>query len=154
MTTLFATTTTGLSNLVSANMMHALGWALLHFLWQGAALAALAAASMSLCRGTARYVTGVAVLGLMLLTPVATFFLYLNQFYVNQDSSVADTARSSSLAAAIRPIARGSAVASGSIAVSPVVRSLDALPWVVEIWLLGVLLFSLRFTGGFFGPRR
>src|SRR5262252_2465871 len=145
MTILIATTATGLSNLISTSVMHALGWALLHFLWQGAALAALAAVAMSVChRPSARYLAGVTVLGLMLLTPVAIFL-----FYLNQDSGVADTAKSSPLAAVVRPRARGSAVAGGSIIVSPVKHSLDALPWVVEAWLLGVLLFSLRFTGGF-----
>ena len=39
-----------LMNWVSPSAMQSLGWALLHFLWQGTALAALAAAAMALCR--------------------------------------------------------------------------------------------------------
>ena len=37
---------TSLTNWISPSVMRSLGWALLHFLWQGAALAALAAVLM------------------------------------------------------------------------------------------------------------
>jgi beta-lactamase regulating signal transducer with metallopeptidase domain len=131
--------------------MQSLGWALLHFLWQGTALAALAAAAMALCRrASARYLLAVGALVLMLLAPLATFF------YSQQRSSVADTARSSPLAAAA---ARGRTAASGSVQSSyqssylgrlSIAPSLDALPWLVEAWLLGVAFFSLRSAGGFF----
>ena len=128
--------------------MHSLGWALLHFLWQGTALAALAAAAMALCRrASARYAIGVGALVLMLLAPLATFF-----FYSQGHSGVADTAKSSPLAAAAWPTARGRDAASGS---TPTTVSSDALPgfvevWLVEAWLLGVAFFSLRSAGGFF----
>jgi beta-lactamase regulating signal transducer with metallopeptidase domain len=133
--------------------MQSLGWALLHFLWQGTALAALAAAAMALCRrASARYLVAVTALVLMLLTPFATF-LY------SQRSGGADTAMSSPLAAAAWPIARGSAAAGRSISPSSTAQlsiapagntAYNALPWLVEAWLLGVALFSLRSAGGFF----
>jgi hypothetical protein len=87
-----------------------LGWALLHFLWQGTALAALAAAAMAVCRrASTRYLVGVGALALMLFAPVATFF-----FYSQQHSGVADAAKSSSpLAAAVQSFARGGVGASG-----------------------------------------
>ena len=137
-----------LMNWFSPIVMHSLGWALLHFLWQGTALAALAAAAMALCRRTsARYVIGVGALVLMFLAPVATFL------YSQGHSGVADTAKSSPLAAVARPTARDRAAASESIFPSfhttrcaPLV---DALPWLVEAWLLGVAFFSLRSAGGF-----
>jgi len=69
--------TTGLTttlNWVSPSQMQSLGWALLHFLWQGTALAAVAAAAMALCRrSSARYLVGLGALILMLLAPVAHF---------------------------------------------------------------------------------
>jgi beta-lactamase regulating signal transducer with metallopeptidase domain/uncharacterized protein YnzC (UPF0291/DUF896 family) len=146
--------TTALMNSLSPTVMHSLGWALLHFLWQGTALAALAAAAMAVCRRTAaRYALGVGALVLMLLAPLATFF-----FYAQQHSGVADTAKSSPLAAVAWPTARGRAAASGSTQPSssgrfPIALS-DALPgsvevWLVEAWLLGVAFFSLRSAGGF-----
>jgi len=143
--------TTSLMNWLSPTVMHSLGWALLHFLWQGTALAALAAAAMALCRRTsARYVVGVGALVLMLLVPLVTFL-----FYAQQRSGVADTAKSSPLAAVAWPTARDRAAASGSTQISFIGRSalapsLDALPWLVEAWLLGVALLSLRSAGGFF----
>jgi beta-lactamase regulating signal transducer with metallopeptidase domain/uncharacterized protein YnzC (UPF0291/DUF896 family) len=129
--------------------MQSLGWSLLHFLWQGTALAALAAAAMALCRRpSVRYLLGVGALVLMLLAPLATFF-----FYVQQHSGVADTAKSSPLAAVAWPIARGRAAASGSIPsslASSRISAYEVLPWLVEAWLLGVAFFSLRSAGGFF----
>jgi beta-lactamase regulating signal transducer with metallopeptidase domain/uncharacterized protein YnzC (UPF0291/DUF896 family) len=153
---------TALTTWLSPTAMQSLGWALLHFLWQGTALAALAAAAMALCRrASARYLLGVAALVLMLLAPLATFF------YSQQRSSVADTARSSPLAAAdwssMTSTARGRTAAGGSAQSSyqslyqssylgrlSIAPSLDALPWLVEAWLLGVAFFSLRSAGGFF----
>lgn len=138
--------TSSLTNWLSPSAMHALGWALLHFLWQGTALAALAAAAMALCRRTsARYLVGVAVLTMMLSTPVMTFFAYYQQ-----DSGVADAAKSSPLAAMAWPKARGSIAASGPTSSFSFSPSLDALPWLVEAWLLGVAFFSLRTAGAFF----
>jgi beta-lactamase regulating signal transducer with metallopeptidase domain len=125
----------------SPNAMHALGWALLHFLWQGMALAALAAAAMAFCRRTsARYLVGITTLGLMLIAPVATFL-----FYSQQHSVIADTANSSPLPAVAWPIAKHTPTH-----VSSAATSLDAIPWLVQSWLLGVAFFSLRTAGGFF----
>jgi len=133
---------------LSPSAMQSLGWALLHFLWQGTALAAVAAAAMALCRrASARYLLGLAALVLMLLAPLATLF------YSQQHSGVADTAKSSPLAAAC-PTARDGDAASGStqhpsFPRSSMAPSLDALPWLVEAWLLGVAFLSLRSAGGF-----
>jgi len=84
----------------------------------------------------------------MLLAPLATFFVYSQQH-----SGVADTAKSSPLAAA-QPTARDRDAASSSTHLSSFGRStiapsLDALPWLVEAWLLGVAFLSLRSAGGF-----
>ena len=135
-----------LMNWVSPSAMQSLGWALLHFLWQGTALAALAAAAMALCRrASARYLLGVGALGLMLLAPLATFF-----FYSQQHSGVAEIARSSPLAAAAWTTAKSEIAGRRSTQPSSITPSLDALPWLVEAWLLGVAFFSLRSAGGFF----
>src|ERR1700694_5684766 len=135
---------TVLMNFVSPSAMQSLGWALLHFLWQGTALAALAAAAMALCRrASSRYLCGVGALLLMLLAPVATFW-----FYSQQHSSVTEIARASSFRPAWPTAASKSAVNS-TVQPSSVTPSLDALPWLVEAWLIGVAFFSLRTAGGF-----
>jgi beta-lactamase regulating signal transducer with metallopeptidase domain/uncharacterized protein YnzC (UPF0291/DUF896 family) len=137
---------TTLMNWFSPSAMQSLGWALLHFLWQGTALAAVAAPAMTLCRrASPRYLLGVGVLVLMLLAPLTTFL-----FYSQQHSSEAEIARSSPLAAAAWSTARVRTAASGSAQPSSLVPSLDALRWLVEAWLLGVAFFSLRSAGGFF----
>ena len=136
--------TTHLLSWLSPAVMHSLGWSLLHFLWQGTALGALAAGAMAACRrSSARYLAGLAALILMLLSPVATFV-----FYSQQHLSVAETVKSSPLAAVAWPITRDRA-ASGSTVTSYVARSLDIFPWLVEAWLIGVAFFSLRSAGGF-----
>jgi len=141
-----------LVNLLSASVMHSLGWALLHFLWEGTALAAIAAAAMALCRRpSARYAIGVGALALMLLAPLFTFFR-VPQEVPQGHSGTADTAKSSPLAAAAQPTASTRDAASGS---TPPIAASKALPgfvegWLVEAWLLGVALFSMRSAGGFF----
>jgi beta-lactamase regulating signal transducer with metallopeptidase domain len=134
---------------ISPMTMHSLGWALLHFLWQGAALAALAATAMAMFRRPpARYAIGLAALALMLLSPLATFF-----FYFQPQTSTTASTMSSPLAAAAWPIARGNTAASGATSWARATRSfdrpLDAFPWLVEAWLIGVALLSLRSAGGF-----
>src|SRR5258708_5145052 len=146
------TMTKEMMNWLSPTAMQSLGWAVLHFLWQGTALAALAAAAMALCRrASSRYLLAVAALVLMLLAPLATFF------YAQQHSGIADAAKSSPLAAAAWSTARGRDAASGAIHQSSSERSfiersaiapsLDILPWLVEAWLLGVAFFCLRSAG-------
>jgi beta-lactamase regulating signal transducer with metallopeptidase domain len=133
---------TTLTNWLSPNTMHNLGWTLLHFLWQGTAVAALAAVLINVCRrASARYVLGVGALGLMLAAPVFTFFFLAPSFTAAPpgSSSVAQT----------RPSAMGDIAARTSTGISRFSVSRDTLPWLVEAWLFGVAFFSLRFTGGF-----
>src|SRR6185312_12092079 len=67
-----------LSSWLSQDVIHALGWALIHSLWQCVGLAALAAILMALSRRpTIRYVIGATTLALMLAAPTATFLALL-----------------------------------------------------------------------------
>jgi beta-lactamase regulating signal transducer with metallopeptidase domain len=133
---------TTLTNWLSPSVMHSLGWALLHFLWQGTAVAALAAVLMTLYRrASTRYALAVGALVVMLAAPVATFFL------LTPSGAVAPTKFSP--VAATQPTAIGNAVMRTSARFSRFSPSPDALPWLVEAWLLGVAFFSLRSAGGF-----
>ena len=129
------------ANWLSPDVMRPAGWALLHFVWQGTALAALAAVAMAFFRrASARYLVAVGVLVMMLAAPVATFF-----FYRNADAVMTWTA--SEPAAAV-PNASGwtptRAAAVMSRSVAP-----DLFPILVQLWLVGVAIFSLRSAGGF-----
>ncbi len=125
-------------------VMRPLGWALLHFLWQGTALAAVAAVTMGLCRkASVRYTVGVATLALMLAAPVATFLTY-----PQTDSAVPPTTPVLT-AAPSHPPKPGQDLASPSPASVPDIFSwLDVFPWLVEAWLVGVVFFSIRCAGG------
>jgi len=123
--------------------MDALGWALVHFLWQGTALAALAAVGLAIFRRpAARYLIGVFTLAVMLLAPVATFLSYLQS-----RPSLVEVVKTSPTTAA-RSLQKGTTPASAPARPSRTF-SLNAFPWLVEVWLLGVALFSLRSAGGF-----
>src|SRR5450631_1608248 len=68
-----------LNSWLSPDVMHALGWALIHSLWQCLGVAALAAALMAFSRRpSVRYLVAVGALALMLAAPVATFFVLMN----------------------------------------------------------------------------
>ena len=132
-------------NWLSPGTMQSLGWALLHFLWQGTALAAVAAAAMALCRrASTRYLLGVSALVVMFLAPLATFL-----FDSQQNSAVARVVKTSSFVSTTRPTVTSGTVPGTYVQTSSFSRSLDVLPWLVEAWLLGVAFFSLRSAGGF-----
>jgi beta-lactamase regulating signal transducer with metallopeptidase domain len=133
---------TALTNWLSPSAMHSLGWTLLHFLWQGMAVAALAAVLMALCRcASSRYALAVGALVLMLVAPVATFFLLT-------PANASAPAETASVAQTLPTIINNTVLRTSSafFRFSP---SLDTLPWLVEAWLLGVAFFSLRSAGGF-----
>jgi beta-lactamase regulating signal transducer with metallopeptidase domain len=132
---------------ISPELLQALGWTLLHFVWQGAGLAALFAVANTLCRrATTRYALAVMTLGLMMAAPVITFTGMLRQ----SDPAVRYGARGA-FASAVKPVqgvsvtARPSAPAGGT----PAPQS-TGMVWFVEAWFLGVLLLSLRTAGGLF----
>jgi beta-lactamase regulating signal transducer with metallopeptidase domain len=121
-----------------------LGLTLLHFLWQGAALAALAYLMMALCRNAStRYAVGVGALVLMLAAPVCTFLFIRAQ---EQGTSLGISADAASLSGApafagvLSPVER-----------TPIRRESASayLLWLVDLWFAGVVLFSLRSAGGF-----
>src|ERR1700728_339478 len=118
---------TTVMNVVSPTVMQSLGWALLHFLWQGTAIAAVCAAAMALCgRAATRYLFGVGALVLMLLAPLATFFFYSQQHFIAPEIS-----RSSARHALTGPTAKSKTAEKASAQRFPAPPSPDALPWLV-----------------------
>ena len=135
------------SQWLAPDVLRNLGLALSHFVWQGAAIGALAAAAIAFARrAAARYALGVAALCLMLAAPVATF-LVLN----HSDPAPASTP-DLALAVALQTAANISA--NPAMRVPPaeptVPLNVTAMNWLVAVWFAGVLLFSLRTAGGFF----
>src|SRR5271157_2652483 len=59
-------------------IVQSLGWALLHFVWQGAALAAALSVLMVCCRrASTRYARGAGAMILLVAAPVITFLVLL-----------------------------------------------------------------------------
>jgi beta-lactamase regulating signal transducer with metallopeptidase domain len=137
------------TNWLSPLIMHSLGWALVHSLWQGTALAALAAAAIALCRrASTRYAVGVVMLSLMLAAPVATFFFLGRSVSTNPKILAAS-------AAPLHPAEGTLTAASASTQPFSSIVSADNSAWLidnwlVELWLIGVAFFSLRSAGAFF----
>jgi len=137
-----------LASWISPEILRTLGWTLLHFLWQGAGLAALFAVGSAVCRSaSARYALAVGALVLMLASPVVTFMCLQAQanpaVRMGEEGAMTWAATSTQHATAL----------SGSH--SPVVVGTQSEPemgmlWLVEVWFLGVLLLSLRTAGGLF----
>ena len=126
-------------------MIRVLGWTLLHFVWQGAAVAVLLASlNLALRRATpqARYLLACASLSAMLVLPALTFRV----LSAERTPSLAP----SSSTAAVAPAARAEAprVIAPVLAPSLDRRVEPMLPALVTLWGSGVLLLGLRSLGG------
>lgn len=121
----------------------ALGFALLHFLWQGTLAALLfAACNIALRQSTARvrYAVGCLFPMVFLALPVLTFAALL--FRAPALSPV--PARLPALMPAAAPLA----LLAPAIARASLQDSLTPyLPWIVALWIAGVLLLSMRWIG-------
>ena len=127
------------------NLTNTIGWTLVHFVWQGAAIAVLLAAARYGLRKSsaqARYTAAMAAM-LLMLASVGTTFVYL-------DSGGAPTLAHS-------PNSGNSLAASSGVAAQRVVetsltwrdRMPDYFPVLDYIWMAGVLALSIRSLGGF-----
>ena len=138
---------THFANWISPELLRTLGWTLLHFLWQGAGIAALFAVGAAVCRSvSARYALAVGALVLMMVSPVMTFtWLEL------QTAPAARTAAEGASTWAGTSTRNATALSGSraSVAESRAEQPI-AMLWVVEVWFLGVLLLSLRTAGGLF----
>jgi len=129
-------------------LAQAIGWALLHLVWQGALVAGLLAAALALLPGRSanlRYALSCAALVLIVALGVATAV----RSYAPATSSPAVRQLASTpidhqrVTVAAPAPGREFARAAGRM-----------LPAVVTLWILGVVLFSLRLVRAWLGARR
>ncbi|MHC4127177.1 MAG: M56 family metallopeptidase, partial [Planctomycetota bacterium] len=114
----------------SGPLVTALGWALVHFIWQGALMAAVLAAVLYGLRrraANARYVACCVGMGLMALAPVATFGALLRW----QAAPVITAAPN------LLPLEPGASATWNRLA--------EMLPQLTTLWIVGVCLLQLRF---------
>ncbi|PYU65971.1 MAG: hypothetical protein DMG56_01650 [Acidobacteria bacterium] len=138
---------TNFVNWISPEVLRTLGWTLLHFIWQGAGLAALLAVATAVCRSsTARYALAVSALVLMMVSPVITFT------WLRAPANPAVRTGAGGASTSAGTSTRNAIALSSSLA--PVAESRTVQPsamlWLVEAWFLGVLVLSLRTAGGLF----
>src|SRR5215475_6385502 len=119
-----------------------LGSVLLHFLWQGLAIAAVYAALRAAAgRATPslRHLLACAALSAMLSAPLLTWIALAPQPF---------PARAATLAQWTAPPAYSPAAPIRIVNLAPAPTS--NLPWVVAVWLAGASTLSLRLIAGFF----
>ncbi|MGC1105325.1 MAG: M56 family metallopeptidase, partial [Candidatus Acidiferrales bacterium] len=143
---------------ISPQLTHTLGWTLLHFLWQGLALAAICSALMAMCRAaSARYVIALATLVLMLVAPVVTFFVLQYSAATTRASDVVSQLRQGTASAVPKDHAKSGVLTPEAYPIdgraayntsSTQPLNSDTLLWLVEAWFAGVFFFSLRTAGG------
>jgi beta-lactamase regulating signal transducer with metallopeptidase domain len=124
------------------DFMYTLAWSLLHFLWQGAAIAAVAAACMFVFHKPAtRYVVGIGALALMLASFAITFALIGGP----SGSTVHVGAPAAPVALPLQSPAE-----SVRHFMEPRDASTPALDflWIARGWLVGVCAFALRIAFG------
>ena len=154
--------------LLDKPVFQALGWTLVHFIWQGAALAALYA-MMSIflrrCAASIRYGIACGALALMLVVPLATLFVMSGSLMRSFDAGAGSKPVTSAAGTTRQPDSKQNAqpgptaqradasvslLSAGSTSLKEWAgeRFTSFLPWLVAAWLAGVLLLSARFLGG------
>jgi beta-lactamase regulating signal transducer with metallopeptidase domain len=160
---------TAIETLLRQPAAEAVGWALLQFVWQGAAVGALTALALLALRRSAsdvRYVVASIGLALMLTLPVVSG---VQKFQSLRDepvaAEVAPPAGGAIVSARTRELSRPSAIASLNVASTTgapasllerlqSVRVEPLLPTLILIWLIGVSLLSLRLLTGWLWVQR
>jgi uncharacterized protein (TIGR03435 family) len=116
-----------------------LGWTLIHFLWQGAAIAAVYAAARRFFAGAnGRYLLACAALAAMMAAPVITW----TALAPLDGAPVVAADRTARVPSVATPL---------PLAVAAVVPAAPPMPWLrwaVAIWLVGASLLSVRLLGG------
>jgi bla regulator protein blaR1 len=135
--------------------LESLGWTLVHFCWQAAAIALvywLTDAVLSKARSQTRYVLALGTMLLMLVSALATF-TYEETRDDSGLSSSPGALSSSAMAAIGSDISRDLAPLAGLKTAGATTRAAQPdlsrfLPWLDVAWLLGVACLSTRTIGG------
>lgn len=140
-----------ISSIISENLINALGWTIIHSLWQGALIAigfALVLFFMRRFSARTRYLVGVMGLMLILALSVVTF---VSIYAPGMQGAPAITGAEGSAAAVT-----GAENTGGNVTLAALFKNYfnRHLPLVVTIWMLGVLVLVLRLAGGFIYNQR
>ena len=149
-------------NALPAVWQQAIGWALIHSLWQGAVVALILALVLRVLRSSSvRYAASCVALCVAVAAPVATCVWLAG-------GGVAPGTEATAFASELRPagwsavaVEVGAGMNGGADEARgvPIVRRASAavepaMPWIVRAWAVGVLLLSLRLLGGWIWVQR
>ncbi|MEP7011319.1 MAG: M56 family metallopeptidase [Acidobacteriota bacterium] len=157
----------GIATLAATPTVQAIAWALVHFLWQGALVGLVAAAALHGLRSrsaSARYVTAVGALLVMLLLPVVTAIRIAATATTEQAERLAIESpgfnQVQGIAANVGPLA-GSALSASAASPAAAFRLSSfraalspALPSIFGLWFVGVGLLAIYHLGGWRQVRR
>ena len=144
----------------------ALGWTLIHFLWQGALLggaAFLILRGVRPQRASTRYAIGVATLAAMVITCAMTFTMELRPrpaATTGWSTPPATFAPAVATPSAARQLISDRTISmAGAVTASPITWPMEPvdsrlLPLVVIAWLMGVFAMSVRLLGGWLLTRQ
>jgi beta-lactamase regulating signal transducer with metallopeptidase domain len=149
----------------SIPVVDALSWTLIHFIWQGAAVALLLFLLKAILkRGSSalRYAVSCAAMLAMLVLPIITFaILYSDPNYANASpglspaqSKVENRYSVMSDLADDPLLSRTERAAEASSKWDLRVITSRLAPWLTSLWLAGVILLSLRMLGGWLYAQR
>jgi bla regulator protein blaR1 len=155
----------GIEMILAGPLGKAIGWALVHLLWQGVLVAAILAATLALLQrqtANARYLASCGALILLIALGIATGYRAYDPgaapvmpaavaAYI-EDSSSDVTIGEQQAAAAEAPVP--AATTGQDVFVSTITFANVHLAQIVAIWLLGVVILSTRLIVGWVGAHR
>lgn len=138
-----------LVTIFSEELMHALGWSLIHSLWQGAVIALLLAMVLLFFRKSSskfRYRLSVGSLFLIFGLFIGTFvFFYSNANLQKAEKTIIEHDEFIEFIVETTNVSR----AENTDFLTAYVDYFNThLPFVVTLWLMGMMVFALRFLGG------
>ena len=159
---------TPIETLLDKPIFQALGWTLIHFIWQGALIAIIYAGVSVLLRrfsANVRYTAACAAMLLMLIAPATTMVIVRGQSFDSPGVALtqsapgdlpgaADVRTFDSLLATQPAFESAASTQPGAITQWAQERLPRAMPWLLALWFAGVLCLSLRLAGGLLMIRR
>jgi len=147
-----------LATFLSEQTIQRIGWVLIHFLWQGVAVAALMWCAMKMLRKASanlRYIAACAGLVLMVLASVVTFMMQDGNTAATVPESIAIETPFAPVAEPpvtsqniVIPYAEPTALPELSLIETLTVQLESALPYCVIGWAVGVVVLSVWYLGG------
>ncbi len=144
-----------LNQIIPEQITEALGWTILHSLWQGAAIVILIGLLMVVFRKQSakfRYKLAYSGMLLMFVTAIVTFIVKWNPIVATPEEGVSTELDQMSLAMVLNLFnGSGQPTEVGfweGVQTNAINYFNQNIPLFVTIWLMGMLLMSLRFMGG------